>query len=111
MARKRFGGAVGAGARRVLSPWGNSVPAAKGRGTNAVGATVTKARKPRGSSTRKPRPDPSLWSIKYPKNDPLAWPIEGGVTGSISGMTQAKADFNNDVVNDAYTRAGYPAVP
>jgi hypothetical protein len=94
----RFGGAAGGAARRVLNPWGNPVPKL-GRRTTAGG---------RRGAVRKPVPDPSLWSIDYPKNDPLQWPIEGGKHPSPSGMTQAKADFNNRAVNKEYKRAGYP---
>lgn len=102
----RFGGAVGGSARRVLNPWGNLVPAAKGRRANAVGATIARGR-PRGSGVRRPTPDASLWGMRYPVNDPNAWPIEGTKSGPTSGMTQAKADFNNAVVNKAFQRAGY----
>lgn len=103
----RFGGAAGGSARRVLNPWGNTVPAAKGRRANAVGQTVGRGRQRGVSGVRKPTPDSSLWSIDYPKNDPLQWPIQGGKRKSPSGMTQAKANWNNAIVNKAYQRGGY----
>jgi hypothetical protein len=94
----RFGGAAGGAVRRVLNPWGNNVP--------KLGRTsgVRKG----GGAVRRPKPDPQVWSMKYPANDPLQWPIVGGKHGSPSGMTQAKANFNNGAVNRAYKRAGYP---
>jgi hypothetical protein len=84
--------------RRVLNPWGNNVA--------QLGRSVAKPTR-RGAVVR-PKPDSSLWSMKYPKNDPKQWPVEGGKHGSPSAMTQAKADWNNRVVNAAYKRAGYP---
>lgn len=84
--------------RRVLNPWGNNVP--------KMGRGITLGRKAHGVS--RPKADSSLWSIDYPKNDPLQWPVQGGKRGSPSGMTQAKANFNNRATNQAYKRAGYP---
>lgn len=106
-ASSRFGGAAGANVRRVLNPWGNMVPAAKGRRANAVGATIAKSRASRRSAVAMPKADASRWSMDYPKNDPLQWPIQAGKRGSPSGMTQHKADVNNAAVNHAYQRAGY----
>lgn len=106
--RSGFGGARSAGARRVLNPWGNSVPAAKGRRANALGTTIGRRGGHRGGAVRRPKPDSTLWSMKYPKNDPLQWPVEGEKMASPSGMTQEKADWNNAVVNHAFKRAGYP---
>lgn len=42
--------------------------------------------------------------MAYKANDPVAWPIEGGKRGSISAMSQTKADFHNAAVNHAYLR-------
>ena len=94
------------GNRRTVNPWGNNVPKATGRRANAVGQTVARSKGLRNPS-RRPTPDASLWSIDYPKNDPAAWPIEGGKRGPTSAMTQHKADVHNAAVEQAYTRAGY----
>lgn len=102
----RYGGAAGAGSRRVLNPWGNAVPAAQGRRANALGVTIARGR-PSGSAARRPTPSPQLWGMQYTPNDPNAWPIQGGKQGPASGMTQHKIDWNNSVVTKAYQRAGY----
>jgi hypothetical protein len=100
MRKSTFGGARH-GVQSVKAPWGEPIP----KSTRARGS------KPRGSSTRKPRPDPSLWSIAYKPNDPLAWPLENPAARAdlplISGMSQAKANFNNAAVNKAFQRGGY----
>ena len=49
-------------------------------------------------------PASDLFGMKYKANDPVAWPIEGGMRGSISAMSQDKADFHNAAVNHAYLR-------
>lgn len=95
-----FGGARGA-VRNVLAPWGSPIT----KSTRSRGST------PRGSSTRRSKPDPSLRGMDYPPNDPLQWPIEvPAVRGDLplpSGMTQSKADFNNEIVTNAFIRGGY----
>jgi hypothetical protein len=83
----------GATPRSILSPWGNN-----------IGRTTPNTQKFGPSRRRAPVPDASLFSIDYPANDPLAWPIIGGRRGPISGMTQAKADWWNSAVNHAYAR-------
>lgn len=84
----------------VKTPWGAAIPK-RTRGS----------RRPSGSSTRKPTPDPQLWSMKYKINDPLLWPLETPTQrsdlGTESGMTAAKATFNNNAVNKAFQRGGY----
>lgn len=88
------------GTRKVQSPWGRPIPQ---RGSSR-GST------PRGSSTRKPTPNPALWSMSYPANKPSLWPMEepkvradlGG-----GGPTQAVADRRNAIVNKAFQRGGY----
>jgi hypothetical protein len=87
--------------RSVTAPWGSPIPKRGG----------SRGSRPRGSSTAKPTPDPSLWSMRYKPNDPLAWPLENPQERSdlnvVSGHTQAKVDFNNAAVNHAFERAGY----
>lgn len=81
--------------RSILNPWGSNFAKPK---------APSKLQKFGGSARRQATPDSSLYSMAYKTNDPLAWPIEGGRRGSISGMTQAKVDWNNAVVNHAFER-------
>lgn len=128
MARKRigkgtFGGrAFGAGSasgkpssfggakskrRSILNPWGNNVPKDTARRANGVGQTPFRSRVRPTGAIRKPTPDRSLFGMGYKRNDPNAWPIEGGKADADSGMTQDKANFNNSAVNHAFERGGY----
>ena len=94
-----FGGARG-GTRKVVSPWGR--PVAKRGGTRGSS--------PRGSSHSKTTPDPSLKGMRYKANDPLVWPLENPAQRSdleFDKTTQAKADFNNRMTNQAFKRGGY----
>lgn len=91
--------------KRTLNPWGNSVPQGSARKANPSGVTPGSARnRGSGSSTRRATPASDLFSMAYKANDPVAWPIEGGKRGSISAMSQTKADFHNAAVNHAYLR-------
>jgi hypothetical protein len=54
--------------------------------------------------------------VPYKANDPNAWPLMvddghgnliGTKSGPTSGMTQAKADRYNAILNNAYVRGGY----
>jgi hypothetical protein len=98
---------------RTLVPWGNIYPARQGRQANSVGATPFRAKVRSTGGIRKPTPNPAIWGMAYPKNDPVQWPVVPNVGtgsrsgGSNSGMTQAKADFHNAVVNRAFQRGGY----
>lgn len=98
--RSRFGGARLA-SRAVEAPWGKPIPR----------STATKGSRPSGSSVSRSRPSPQLNGMRYPINKPLAWPLENPQTRAdlrkASGMTQGKADFNNNAVNHAFQRAGY----
>lgn len=81
-----------------MSPWGNN-----------FGRTGVGGGKVGGSSRRQNTPDPSLYSMDYTANDPLQWPVmpdgqTGLRRGPTSGMTQAKADRNNLIVNHAFLR-------
>jgi len=98
-------GRKGASGGRTVNPWGRNVPASFGRGANANGVTAGRGR-PGGSSRARNVTDPALRSMDYTPNDPAQWPIEGGKRYSILS-TQAKADFNNAVVNNAFKRGGY----
>lgn len=103
-----FGGARTRGTRS-LAPWGTISGQKTARGANASGVTRSTVRSPGRNLIRLSTPALSERSMSYPTNDPLAWPVEGGnFTVPLSGMTQAKADFNNNAVNFAYQRAGYP---
>ena len=82
-------------ARKTLMPWGRNTP------MRTKAATVSKRR---GSS---PTPDSSLFGMKYPANKPALWPIEGQKRASATAPTQAQANRHNEIVNNAYTRAGY----
>jgi len=103
-ASSRFGAARTGTARRVLNPWGNTVPQKSGVRTNALGQSITKTTRLKRGAVSLQRPDPSLYSISYPANDPAQWPIEGGKRGPTSAMTQAKADVHNAAVNHAFQR-------
>jgi hypothetical protein len=100
---------------RTLVPWGNNYPMGSARGANALGATPFRSKVRSSGAVRKPTPDPSLWGMTYKPNDPVLWPVLPDVNaspprrggGPNSGMNQAKADFNNAVVNHAFQRAGY----
>lgn len=100
--RSRNAGTIG---RRILNPWGNNVAQPSARKANASGVTPGSARS-RGSGTARKRANPAadLFKMAYKANDPVAWPIEGGMRGSISAMSQDKADFHNAAVNQAYLR-------
>lgn len=106
-----FGGSRGK--NRTLVPWGNIYPARQGRQTNSVGATPFRAKVRRSGSVSKPTPNPAIWGMKYPKNDPARWPVMPNVNtglrsgGPDSAMNQHKVDFNNAVVNNAFKRGGY----
>lgn len=108
--RSRFKGAVNR-AGKTLNPWGRAVAKRLTTGATPTGITRYKTRKPSGSAVRRPTPDPQLKGMQYPKNDPLAWPLESPQTRSdlnrVSGMTQDKADFWNGAVDKAFERGGY----
>lgn len=95
----------GGATRTILNPWGNNMPASQGRRANSVGATPFKTKMRSRGGVSQPTPSSQLWSMSYKANDPQAWPIEGGK--NFSAMTQAKADWNNAVVNHAFQRGGY----
>jgi hypothetical protein len=102
--RSTFGGAR-TSVRTVTAPWGDPIAKRSARrGRNSAVRT-------RGSSTAKPTPSPQLWGMKYNRNDPAAWPLEDPQTRADlrldSAMTQAKADWNNTVVNYSFQRGGY----
>ena len=95
------------GARRILNPWGNNVPQGTARKANAVGDTPFRSKVRNAGAVRRPTADRSLFGMDYKRNDPNHWPLEGGKADADSGMTQAKADFNNSAVNHAFKRGGY----
>lgn len=101
-------GASGKKYGKTTNPWGGpNIP--KGpvpKGTNSAS----------GSSMNKPIPDPSLFRMDYPPNDPLYWPVEIDTVNHIrqpstSGITAAVIAKNNAAVEHAYTRDGYQASP
>ena len=96
--RSRASGTAG-GARRILNPWGNNIP--------KPGPNVNISRT-RPGGRRMPVQSPDEIRIDYPANDPRQWPIQGGKI--IQFAPAAKANFNNTVVNHAFTRGGYSPV-
>ena len=91
--------------KRTLNPWGNSVPQGSARKANPSGVTPSgRGNKTGGSARKRATPAGDLFKMAYKANDPVAWPIEGGMRGSISAMSQDKADFHNAAVNHAYLR-------
>lgn len=100
-------------ARKVINPWGPIVPNRRVGKVNGIGQSVTgRSSTVRGSATRKPRPDPSLRSMDYPRNDPLAWPVEVDTTTHVrqpsqSGITSSVIANVNASIEQAYTRDKY----
>lgn len=107
---------IGAALKRagnILPPWGKNVPQKSVGRTNGIGQSKrTKVNVVAGSATRAPHLDSSLLGMRYPKNDPLQWPVEPDLTGytlppPVSGYTSEVATANNTAVNNAFKRAGY----
>lgn len=94
--RSTASGTSGKGLRRILAPWGN-----------AVGLKGPKLKLHTGGGRRVPTPDPLLFAIPYPANDPRRWPIEGGKI--VIFQQAAKANRHNAIVNHAFVRSGYPS--
>lgn len=82
-------------ARKILAPWGNA------KGHSQPVAKIKTGRQ------GKPRPDSSLSGMSYPANKPALWPIEGGLRASATVPSEAYATKYNEILNKAYTRAGY----
>jgi len=111
----RYGSAQGGVSRNLLNPWGNIATTRSAMRTTPQGNNPSKAAL-RGSAVQQPTPDSSLWSVPYRANDPVQWPLmvddgKGGLVGTKSGpnsgMTPEKVAWNNQVVENAYTRAKY----
>lgn len=90
-------------ASKIRSPWGTPGVGRKLKGS--IGKVY-------GSSTRQQKPDSQRFSMDYPRNDPLMWPVEVDRVGHTkappqSGMTTAKINANNAAVEHAFTRAKY----
>ena len=104
-ALKKFG--------KTVNPWGPNVPQTSVGRTNGIGQSArSRINTTSGSATKKPRPDPSLRTMDYPKNDPLMWPVEPDLTGhtlppSQSGITSAVIANVNSSIENAYHRDGY----
>ena len=82
-------------ARKTLAPWGNH------KGHSMPIAKVKKGKQ------GKPSPDSSLSGMSYPANKPALWPIEDGLRASPTVPGEAYATKYNEILNKAYTRAGY----
>lgn len=111
----RYGAAQAGVSRNLLNPWGNIASTRSAMFTTPQGNNPSRAVL-RGSAVQQPTPDSSLWSVPYRANDPVQWPLmvddgHGGLVGTksgpTSGMTTEKVNWNNSVVENAYTRAKY----
>lgn len=92
----RASGTARRGGQRILAPWGNAV-ALPGR---KMGLRT-------GGGRRMPTPNPTLFGMAYPANDPRRWPIAGGKI--VIFAQAAKANRQNAIVNHAFVRGGYPS--
>jgi hypothetical protein len=106
-------GAVFKKARKTVNPWGPILPNRRIGKVNGIGQSITsRVGRVRGSATRKPTPDASLRSMDYPRNDPLAWPVEIDTTTHVrqpsqSGITSSVIANVNASIEQAYTRDKY----
>ena len=81
--------------RKVLAPWGNNRP---------MPGNIAKVGHGRRGTARS---HPSLNGMSYPANKPALWPIEGKLRASPTAPSEDYATRYNEILNNAYTRAGY----
>jgi len=94
--RSSASGTARRGGARILAPWGNALP-----------KSGVKLKLRTGGGRSMPTPDPTVFAIQYPANDPRRWPIAGGKI--VIWQQAAKANRHNAIVNHAFVRGGYPS--